>query len=550
MAINIPTLALSRKYTDESVSGGGTIKGKNCQIQSITSITGGHRVVFVWYLDDNTEQTSTMDVMDGDKGDTGLGIKSVAVSAYNHLIVTYVDNTQEDAGEITNITTNFAHITDIDLDNLTDGQILKYNGTSQKWENASAGSVSTDLGDLNDVDFDNLSDGQIIVWDATNSKWVNAANSPSITVDSVPTEGSTNAVSSGGVYTALAGKVDAVSGKILSDNNYSDADAAAVAALGTAASLDVAESGDASTTEVVKGDDSRLTDSRNAADVYSWAKASTKPSYAYSEITNTPTLGTASAKDSTNAVTSASTDLVESGAVYTALGDKADKVTSATSGHLASLDSNGNLADSGKSADDIIVQVSTLPTASASNLGRIYEYVGATGTYTNGLFYKCVTDGSAYSWAVVDVVDTLTASDVTDIKNAFVMQAYSDRGIIIDERGTELAVGVVIDSNGVEHTLYQKFITGETSRTENQLEISHNIQNIDWIYNISGGLHNSYNNDIIPVQFINAVNLDNVPFFGVLAGRETIRLRYSDSYKCSDVRTFTYRIILEYTKTT
>lgn len=68
MAINIPTYALSRKYTDESVAGGGTIKGKNCQIQSITSITGGHRVVFVWYLDDGTVQTSTMDVMDGADG--------------------------------------------------------------------------------------------------------------------------------------------------------------------------------------------------------------------------------------------------------------------------------------------------------------------------------------------------------------------------------------------------------------------------------------------------------------------------------------------------
>ena len=54
--------------------------------------------------------------------------------------------------------------------------------------------------------------------------------------------------------------------------------------LGTASALDVATSGDASTTQVVKGDDTRLTDSRNAADVYSWAKASTKPSYTASEV--------------------------------------------------------------------------------------------------------------------------------------------------------------------------------------------------------------------------------------------------------------------------
>ena len=32
------------------------------------------------------------------------------------------------------------------------------------------------------------------------------------------------------------------------------------------------------------GNDSRLTDSRNAKDVYSWAKASSKPTYTASEV--------------------------------------------------------------------------------------------------------------------------------------------------------------------------------------------------------------------------------------------------------------------------
>ena len=54
--------------------------------------------------------------------------------------------------------------------------------------------------------------------------------------------------------------------------------------LGTASAKDVATSGDASTTQVVMGNDSRLTDARNAADVYSWAKAATKPTYTASEV--------------------------------------------------------------------------------------------------------------------------------------------------------------------------------------------------------------------------------------------------------------------------
>lgn len=287
MALDIVTLQLAKKYTDTEVAGGGAIRGKNCVVSDISAITGGHRVTFEWVLDNGTVQTGTMDVMDGEdgsQGETGLGVKSVAVNNSNHLIVTFDDDTTEDAGEIKDVSTSFDKITDVDLSNLQDGQILKYNATTQKWENASAGSVDTNLVDLNDVNVESPTDGQIIAWDSASGRWVNVDNAPTITIDSEPTAESTNAVSSGGVYTALSGKVDAVSGKVLSDNNYSDADAAAVAALGTAASLNVAASGDAATTEVVKGDDTRLTDSRNAADVYSWAKESTKPTYTASEV--------------------------------------------------------------------------------------------------------------------------------------------------------------------------------------------------------------------------------------------------------------------------
>lgn len=45
--------------------------------------------------------------------------------------------------------------------------------------------------------------------------------------------------------------------------------------------------------------------------------------------------------------------------INTALGTKADKVTSATSGHLAGLDGNGNLTDSGVVANDVIQKVTT-----------------------------------------------------------------------------------------------------------------------------------------------------------------------------------------------
>ena len=54
--------------------------------------------------------------------------------------------------------------------------------------------------------------------------------------------------------------------------------------LGTASAKDVASSGNASSTQVVMGNDTRLTNSRPASDVSSWAKASSKPSYTASEV--------------------------------------------------------------------------------------------------------------------------------------------------------------------------------------------------------------------------------------------------------------------------
>ena len=52
-------------------------------------------------------------------------------------------------------------------------------------------------------------------------------------------------------------------------------------------------------------------------------------------------------------------------------------------------------------------QVTELPVASAEEEGNIYQFVGITdSTYTNGYFYKCVSDGlnpAIYSWTQVDV---------------------------------------------------------------------------------------------------------------------------------------------------
>ena len=67
---------------------------------------------------------------------------------------------------------------------------------------------------------------------------------------------------------------------------------------------------------------------------------------------------------------------------------------------------NTSLLGSGDITTEII-QMATLPTASATEEGKIYQFVGTTtGSYTNGYFYKCVSDGgnpATYSWTQVNV---------------------------------------------------------------------------------------------------------------------------------------------------
>lgn len=70
MAIDKKAYALANGYTDETVIGGGAIKGKNCTISKIEDINGGHRITFGWTLDNGTTKSQTLDVKDGADGHT------------------------------------------------------------------------------------------------------------------------------------------------------------------------------------------------------------------------------------------------------------------------------------------------------------------------------------------------------------------------------------------------------------------------------------------------------------------------------------------------
>ena len=119
--MDLTSYILATNYTDESLDGAGALKGVPCQIQSITDITGGKRITFLWVDNSENEHTSTLDVMNGDKGETGetgatgadgqpgqdgqdgRGIKRSYVDEDKHFIIVYTDDTEEDCGVITSV---------------------------------------------------------------------------------------------------------------------------------------------------------------------------------------------------------------------------------------------------------------------------------------------------------------------------------------------------------------------------------------------------------------------------------------------------------------
>lgn len=69
-------LSVGMGYTDETVIGGGALKGKNCVVSNIEEVADGVNVTFQWILDNGTVQTETVLLPKGTQGEAGVDGKS------------------------------------------------------------------------------------------------------------------------------------------------------------------------------------------------------------------------------------------------------------------------------------------------------------------------------------------------------------------------------------------------------------------------------------------------------------------------------------------
>lgn len=256
-------------------------------------------------------------------------------------------------------------------------------------------------------------------------------------------------------------------------------------------------------------------------------------------------------------------------------------------------------ADTGKwreftSGGDTI-QVDTLPTAEADELGKVYQYIGSTTpVYTHGYFYECVSDGAGtptYSWEEVptskgghdiknngvavtsrdtmnftdfDIADDhtnketdvkahrLTSAEIADICTPL-PGAVSDMPVLFDEREAEYVIGWYVLANGTKKPVYAKtFVSNEvmtlTAEQRVELEIA-NITglNIDVVVNAEATYQHSSNFGWWALNFANTNPLTNMTMsLQVYDGKISII-----GYRSNGTGTYTnFHVALRYTKTT
>lgn len=69
--MDLDTLNLAKKFTEQSISGTGSVAGAPCTIKSITKEGTTNTVIFEWQMRDGTVMTSEMQVEDGEQGPQG-----------------------------------------------------------------------------------------------------------------------------------------------------------------------------------------------------------------------------------------------------------------------------------------------------------------------------------------------------------------------------------------------------------------------------------------------------------------------------------------------
>lgn len=201
--MDVITLAMAKKYTNDTAIQFGGLKGAPCKIQSIVEGDGYNTVTFEYKNDEGATQTRTMRVINGTDAPV---ISDISIDANNHLTITLDDGTTYDCGrisavaelkeplkatvEIGTVTNGKTYPTGTDIETIIRDMLIKY-------EAPAVSLAITPSTRLYDIVTDSIT---TILEKATVTKKTNPVTAVSFYVDSTLLNTITTGVASGGTF--------------------------------------------------------------------------------------------------------------------------------------------------------------------------------------------------------------------------------------------------------------------------------------------------------------------------------------------------------------
>ena len=429
--MDIITLALAKSYTKNTVIGMGAIKGSPCMISSIVdnldgthditfswkdasdvthtsvltvedgetptfssvAITGGHRITF---LTSDPSQSVSFDVMDGQKGDTGVSVISSNVDENNNLTLTLSNGNVINAGKIKAVTT---------VDNALSTT------SSNPVENKV---ITTALNNKVDKEM-----GKGLFSDEEKTKLANIEDGAQVNVlEKLIVNGQEATITDKSIaLTLITSAVSNLQNYYLKTETYTKQEVEDLIGQTVGVTIEIVEQ----------------LPTEGQSNVIYFLPTETEGVYSqYIYTTDGWILIGSTTVDLSNYYTKAQVDTLLNG-----------KQNVLTIDSFPTALSNNPVASGGVYTAIAQMQpqfqFANMPTASASNVGFVYQYTGVTGTYTQNMFYRCIYDDvlGEYKWeevifhATVTVDSAISGTSVNPVQNKVIKEALDEKQDIV-----------------------------------------------------------------------------------------------------------------------
>lgn len=151
---DVEIIGMLKSYVSKSLVGMGALKGASCQIESITSVTGGQKITFLWIDTSEASHRSELIVPDGKDG---VGIDSISKTATAGLVDTYTITLTDGSSSTFDVTNGAKGDTGAGIESVekteTSGLVDTYTITLTSGETATFTVTNGEKGDPGDDGF-------------------------------------------------------------------------------------------------------------------------------------------------------------------------------------------------------------------------------------------------------------------------------------------------------------------------------------------------------------------------------------------------------------